>query len=374
MTDANDDCNPKEDDDTKPIIRPINVPKRCSRYLHPPSKCTAFMIDGLLQQSDCNFLIQKAKAIQEGFHYITEATHVNPDDPTKTYKVQLQNPNPHKLSVFENSSFIKYLWEQKLKPILSSSSSSSSEASSYMTNFINRTNCGLPLGLNPRIRVLKYDSEDNDRFEPHFDATTNVGGDQTSLLTVLIYLNDGGGVDFDGGETFYLNHHVSSSTYSTIDNGSKHCDHDKNEAVKVVPSTGKAVIFEHDLYHSGAPLLWGTKYVMRTDILFASSSSLNDCVGDEQKEENKTNIQTEEDEEESPTTANANIAEICYQLDISKNDQAYLNELGILEITAESFLLPGVTRMRCMLQDGFESMEDVSKLIAAAAKAVADQK
>ena len=66
--------------------------------------------------------------------------------------------------------------------------------------------------LNPRMRILKYDAKDDDRFDAHFDATTEIdveyGDNQKdiskkmkSLITVLVYLNNGDGVDFVVGET-----------------------------------------------------------------------------------------------------------------------------------------------------------------------------
>ena len=116
--------------------------------------------------------------------------------------------------------------------------------------FTSATRCGQPIGLNPRLRVLRYDSDDHDVFDPHFDATTRVAGDKTSLLTVLLYLNDGGGVNFEGGQTLFL-------------------DSEKGDSVHVTPAMGSAVVFEHDLFHSSAPLEFGTKYVLRTDVLFA---------------------------------------------------------------------------------------------------------
>jgi hypothetical protein len=107
--------------------------------------------------------------------------------------------------------------------------------------------------------VLRYDADDDDVFDPHFDATTRADG-RTSLLTVLLYLNDGGGRDFDGGETRFVDHSVSRSGGGGIG--------PRGRATEIAPEAGKAVLFEHDLFHSSAPLIFGTKYVLRTDVLF----------------------------------------------------------------------------------------------------------
>ena len=175
----------------------IPLPARCSRYLHPPEKCLALYIDNFFSKAECDQLVQRAAtATATGFQYITEASHISPDG--TSYPVKLHNPNPHKLSVFDHPPTISRMWS-KLQTY----------AHPLLEDFVEREQCGPALGLNPRIRVLRYDFKDNDRFEPHFDATTMVGKTKQSLLTVLLYLNDGGGVDFEGGETLYLDSHIS---------------------------------------------------------------------------------------------------------------------------------------------------------------------
>ena len=108
---------------------------------------------------------------------------------------------------------------------------------------------------------------------------------------VLLYLNDGDGVDFAGGETCFLD--------------AAH-PHGARNSAAVTPRAGCAVVFEHGLYHSGSPLgVWrckekkgqaqgegdeeedgdesaflgsgaphggGAKYILRTDVLFAAQA------------------------------------------------------------------------------------------------------
>ena len=57
-------------------------------------------------------------------------------------------------------------------------------------------------GLNHRMRFLKYDP--GDFFEMHSDGSYVDGQDQ-SLLTLMLYLNDcGDGGDFEGGGTTFV--------------------------------------------------------------------------------------------------------------------------------------------------------------------------
>lgn len=231
----------------------------------------------------------------------------------KTHIVRLQEPNTHKLSVFEHQQTLDELWNT-LKPVILP----------HIDEFTQFTKSSLPLGLNPRLRVLRYDATDNDVFNPHFDATTHVKGrsscEMTSLLTVLVYLNDGGGKEFDGGETYYLD--------STNVNA---------EPTIVVPSVGKAVVFEHDLFHSSVPLKFGTKFVLRTDILF----QIDDEGGVDKPRDNSNN----------KSDRSKTLLELCVELSICECSKDCLNEMGLIDLTLESLVSPGMTAVKQMLFD-----------------------
>ena len=321
------DCNHDAcTEEPSPNVTLLEVPHRCSRYLHQPSDVAAFVIDNFLDTTECQQLIHLANKLSStGFHYVTEAAHT--DNEGVTHIVKLQEANKHKLSVFEHASTLDKLWK-KMKPLVLP----------HIGSFIRDTNCGQPLGLNPRLRVLRYDATDHDIFEAHFDATTKVG-DTTSLLTVLIYLNDGGGVDFDGGETWYMDHHTSSR------NGNA------DTATKVTPSTGKVVVFEHDLFHSSVPLEFGTKYVLRTDILFEK--------GDVDK---PRGAQSNVGEEENVAST---LLELCQKLELSEENKQALNEIGMLDLTVESLFAPGVAAVRYMFQDALDE-QSAERLLKAA--------
>jgi hypothetical protein len=100
-------------------------------------------------------------------------------------------PDRYKLAVFQNKPFADRLWARLQHSIAPA-----------LAPFIMRCMCGEPLGLNPRLRVLRYDDED--QFEAHYDRVVPEDDGSRSLITVLIYLNSGGGEDFSGGETLFL--------------------------------------------------------------------------------------------------------------------------------------------------------------------------
>jgi len=81
------------------------------------------------------------------------------------------------------------------------------------------------------------------------------GKEFLTLFTIQLYLNDsqgavGEGPDLIGGSTPFLSR-------------------DESRRVDVHPKAGRALIFQHlGLLHSGDDVVEGTKYTMRTDILY----------------------------------------------------------------------------------------------------------
>ena len=95
------------------------------------------------------------------------------------------------------------------------------------------------VGLNERLRFYRYTS--GQRFAAHTDGYFIRSISERSLLTLILYLNQ----DFTGGETFFL-----------------------NSETLVAPQTGKALVFAHQLWHEGLPVQRGTKYILRTDVIY----------------------------------------------------------------------------------------------------------
>ncbi len=96
-------------------------------------------------------------------------------------------------------------------------------------------------GLNERLRFYKYDP--GQRFAPHFDGYFERRNWDRSELTFMVYLND----NFTGGDTvFYYG----------------------KERLRVSPRVGSALVFVHKQLHEGAAVESGTKYVMRSDVMY----------------------------------------------------------------------------------------------------------
>ena len=96
------------------------------------------------------------------------------------------------------------------------------------------------IGLNELFRFYKY--ERGEHFRRHRDESYIRNDIEASYYTLLVYLNE----EFEGGETNFGDLSIS-------------------------PKEGKGLIFRHDLEHEGGMISSGTKYVLRTDIMYRLS-------------------------------------------------------------------------------------------------------
>lgn len=338
-----------------PTICPIPLPRRCSRDFKPPEHCLGLFQDAFVPPTMCQELIDLGH--EHGFRYITEASHKAPDGTSLV--VQLANPNPHKLAVFENPIMLQRLWKQ-IQP-----SFKCPEMQSFCKIH------GPPLGLNPRLRVLRYDAQDDDRFEPHFDATTVVAH-QTSLLTVLLYLNDGNGVHFNGGDTLYLNHAATRQEQKALFCIKDNVQSSNNNNNKVTPKTGRLVLFEHDLFHASSPLVSGTKYVLRTDVLFRNIPNQIEPEQAFARTDPNTITQAQDTTATSRMTVSDLLEHFLLTNTAPHNHSVWdsLESMDLLEMTLESFLAPGTRLLEDMLVDDGISPEIASDLIQAASQRV----
>ncbi len=116
--------------------------------------------------------------------------------------------------------------------------------SNYIPSTIGRWQA---VGLNERFRFYRYDP--GQRFAIHHDGSYRRPNGEESLLTFMIYLNEG----FEGGDTVF---HLSRRYYEDLPN------------IAVIPVTGMVLCFVHELVHEGAPIIQGRKYVLRSDIMY----------------------------------------------------------------------------------------------------------
>ncbi|KAL8824939.1 MAG: hypothetical protein Q9170_007994 [Blastenia crenularia] len=103
--------------------------------------------------------------------------------------------------------------------------------------------------LNERMRFLKYTK--GQYFRPHCDGSyVTPDGEETSYYTLHLYLNEA--EKAAGGATRF--HSLSWDDTKYFD---------------VEPGVGRVLIFQHrDLLHSGDDIVKGTKYTLRTDLMY----------------------------------------------------------------------------------------------------------
>lgn len=114
------------------------------------------------------------------------------------------------------------------------------------------------VGINELLRFYRYDPGQS--FNWHQDFPYERDNGEQSFYTFMIYLNE----DCVGGETSFEDSYTEESF----------------DEFRVTPKTGMALFFEHAIHHKGEPVLEGRKYVLRTDVMYASAEQ-EDVLEDE---------------------------------------------------------------------------------------------
>jgi len=96
-------------------------------------------------------------------------------------------------------------------------------------------------GVNEQFRIYRY--KDGQEFKVHPDGAFKRNENEHSKITAIIYLNEG----FEGGETEFVM---------------------PNETIE--PLAGTLLLFAHKQLHKGNPVPEGTKYVLRTDVMYTN--------------------------------------------------------------------------------------------------------
>ncbi len=103
--------------------------------------------------------------------------------------------------------------------------------------------------FNERWRFYRY--HPGQTFHAHRDGSyVSLATYEQSAVTFMIYLNH----DMTGGETrFYRDSEQAMLGHPYL---------------SVQPTTGAALVFVHSIWHDGAVVQSGTKYVLRTDVMY----------------------------------------------------------------------------------------------------------
>jgi 2-oxoglutarate-Fe(II)-dependent oxygenase superfamily protein len=108
------------------------------------------------------------------------------------------------------------------------------------------------VGFNERWRFYRYGP--GQTFKPHRDGSyMRLKSWEESQLTFMIYLNDG----MMGGETRFFADMEQVCRQSPY--------------LSVQPREGMALAFLHAIWHEGAVVHGGQKYVLRTDVMYKAA-------------------------------------------------------------------------------------------------------
>lgn len=99
-----------------------------------------------------------------------------------------------------------------------------------------------PCRMNERFRFYRYTAQQF--FKWHQDGTFRRPEHEESFLTFIMYLNN----DDTGGATAF-------------------------PWEKIAPKAGSVLAFPHRLRHQGAAIVAGTKYVLRTDVMYREAAA-----------------------------------------------------------------------------------------------------
>ncbi len=104
------------------------------------------------------------------------------------------------------------------------------------------------VGLNERLRSCRY--LPGQWFGRHRDGVHHRGPDERSLLTFMVYLDEPPA--FSGGLTRFFDGRGEEAAV----------------IAEVTPRAGALIVFDHDLWHDGAPVTAGCKHILRSDVLY----------------------------------------------------------------------------------------------------------
>ncbi|NWA29796.1 2OG-Fe(II) oxygenase [Pseudomonas gingeri] len=105
------------------------------------------------------------------------------------------------------------------------------------------------VGVNERLRFCRY--RPGTQFRAHQDGVHHRQSTQ-SRLTFMIYLNDDA---FSGGETVFFEGRSAAMS-------------NRDSTLRLRPRKGSLIVFDHTLWHAGALVDAGQKYVMRSDLMY----------------------------------------------------------------------------------------------------------
>jgi len=214
------------------------------------SSAQCFLVHNLLSQEECQYLIKRS----EDYGY---------DSIDQEYPTHYRNSSR---AIVLSETWKDWLWSRltsALQSTVKNQNGANSSASSGSLNWevkpfgFDNNGRWVSIGLNECFRFSKY--QQDEFFKPHIDGMFVRNRNERSIFSIIVYLND----NYEGGELemYSMDDSVKVTDLSQVD-----APLERIAQLKV--KAGTAVIFNQDLPHCGSSVTQGTKYIVRTDIMF----------------------------------------------------------------------------------------------------------
>jgi hypothetical protein len=209
----------------------------------------AVVLDNVLTPSECTQLIRAAEARTNG---VWERAMINVGGGRQAMYTDVRNCGR---IIWDDKETMERLW-RRCAPLVPELLEMEADAAGKTMGLWPKGHVAKMTRLNERMRFLKYVG--GEYFKSHCDGIYETPDKmERSYYTLHLYLNDEKSTDveplLEGGATRF-----ETLSYNQ---GEQYLD--------VNPKAGRVLIFQHrDLMHSGADVVRGTKYTLRTDIMF----------------------------------------------------------------------------------------------------------
>ncbi|KAL5359107.1 hypothetical protein BJX96DRAFT_164215 [Aspergillus floccosus] len=228
---------------------------------------SAIIIDNVITETECKELIRLAESSTPTW---TRAT-ISGGNGKQILATEERNCGR---IIYDNRTLADKLLA-RLLPFLQEHSIDRIENAPLVTGLAGRKKTYRLTQLNERLRFLRY--QGGEYFRPHSDAHyTTPGGREKSFYTVHLYLNGEGEQDAEElrqaeirvGEQGDVNLDVEGMLLGGATSFMPRFEEQKR-LLRVFPKTGSVLVFQQkSLLHGGDPVFRGTKYTMRTDIMY----------------------------------------------------------------------------------------------------------
>lgn len=237
----------------------------------------AAVIDNFMTEAECKELLALAEQSTETGNW--ERAMINAGNGKQTMDTEYRNCGR---IIFDSPEIADRLMA-RLKPFFESWDAVNLQNKLDVTGVAGRKNNFNLTRLNERLRFLKYVG--GEYFRPHCDGNYRTpDGSEISFYTIQLYLN-GEGEEGQDLKEFAKRHKRELKGKGIKSDDRKGADKEKllggatsfmpswemeDQSVRVWPKTGRVLVFQQrDMWHGGDSVYGGTKYTMRTDVMYS---------------------------------------------------------------------------------------------------------